>query len=548
MKLIEEHNVQDAIIWLMQKQPLQDGYNGVNFLQEPDDNSVGYGGISVLNQLHLDSNNRWSIIRGQQGGTCTIDRFIYGFIDKKTENQTSRDRTESSGLAEFGGSISVYNNSLYDTIGFVTPDRKFIIAKFNYTIPNVLNVTDGVTANQFKLLKGLNVKLYEVSKDEYIKEHGLGNSYNGWFNKSYLFNGTRLRPDFYGLHEFSSMRYQFRINKKLKYELHKEGEETISLPTKTFLFPCNSGNRITHYNQMLEVLDMEDNSLHTLNCNGDVYEGNLYSYETIRASETDKLINLEQVAGGKHMIHPLHNSRLDFPTIDVIDASGTYIATVELFPNKTRWDDFYNNRKWFFVLSADSEVPFSAFKARFSNEEFPRQLRKHVKKIAIERGLGHIGSKTMLKKIEDGEVQNYVNCLQSEDNPSHPIVLLNTEKLIGSKLNVDDIVRECTTYLFNTDLIFNKNDEHLFEWQKDGMDDEHITEFIARLVMPRHSFTTLTWVHGGESSNLVNKLKDVIDGGRVNLHGISKIQTIHKHDLYTTKGYANAKVIYQNNQ
>jgi hypothetical protein len=443
-----------------------------------------------------------------------------------------------------GGSISTHNFSTNDVVGYVTPERKFRLAKFEYVFPNGIETSE-VTTSEFGKLKQLQVKIYEVSKDEYLKEHGLGKSFNGWFNKSLLFKSSRLRPDFYKLVDFSSMRYQFRIGKKLKYELHKDGEEPISIPVKKFLFPCNSGESITHYSQMLEVSDLDDETLHTISCGSDEYEGNLFSYETIRASQTDKLAKLEKMAGGQHMIHPNHSKKLDFPTIDVIDASGTYITTVPLFTS-TRWNEFYNNRKWFFVLTSDSEVPFARMKNEFSNEEFPRELRAYVKKLALDIDLGHTGSKKMLKKIEDAEVQNYIDKLSNDDDPIHPTVLLNTEKLLGGKIELDSIVRECTNYPFKTDLIFNSNHEHLLEWQKDGMDDEHITEFIARMVMNGHSFKTLTWVHGGESTNLVDKLKGIVQGGRIVLDGIEKIQVVHKRDLFINKGYTNSTIIYTN--
>lgn len=544
MKLIKQYDCEN-MIWTLQGQPLEHGFDGQNFLMEWDDNSIGYGGNSVINKLIKDSNGRWSVIRGQQGGSCTDERFIDGFIDKKKRNNESRNRSESSGLAEMGGSVSTHNFCTNTVIGYVTPDRKFRIAKFEYGFPDGLETSE-VTPSDFVKLQSLKVNIYEVSKEEYFEEHGLGKSFNGWFNKSLLFKGTRLRPDFYGLVDFSSMRYQFRTGKKLKYELHVEGEDPISLPTKRFYFPCNSGEPITHYSQMLEVEDIDGETLHTITCGSDVYEGTIHTYETIRASQTDKLMKLENMAGGHHLIHPIHFKKLDFPTIDVIDASGTYITTVPLFTAATgRWDEFYNNRKWFFVLTSDSAVPFARMKNKFSNMEFPIELRAYIKRLAKDLDLGHTGSKKMLKKIEDAEVQNYVDCLQDENNPSHPTVLLNTEKIIGGTLELNNIVRECTTYSFNTDLIFNSNHEHLLEWQKDGMDDEHVTEFIVRLVMPRHQFKTLTWVHGGESSNLVGKLKEVVEGGRVNLEGIEKIQTVNKKDFYTTKGYQNATIIYQ---
>ena len=542
MKLIKQHDCEN-MIWTLQSQPDEHGFNGQNFLMEWDDNSIGYGGNSVINKLIKDSNGRWSVIRGQQGGSCTDERFIYGFIDKKKRNNEERNRSESSGLAEMGGSVSTHNFSTNDVVGYVTPDRKFRIAKFEYGFLRELKTSEA-TPSDFKKLQSLHVSIYEVSKEEYLNEHGLGKSFNGWFNKSTLFKGTRLRPDFYKLVDFSSMRYQFRPGKKLKYELHVEGEEPISLPTKRFYFPCKSAEPVTHYSQMLEVEDTAGETLHTIGCGSDVYEGTLHSYETIRASQTDKLMKLESMAGGQHMIHPTHFKKLDFPTIDVIDASGTYITTVPLF-TKSRWDEFYNNRKWFFVLTSDSAVPFARMKNQFSNESFPLELRAYVKSLAKKLDLGHTGSKKMLKKIEDAEVQNYVDCLRDENNPSHPTVLLNTENIIGGKIELNDITTECTGYEFNTDLIFNSNHEHLIEWQKDRMDDEHITEFIARLVMPRHEFKTLTWVHGSESSNLVNKLKKVIEGGRVNLAGIEKIQTANKKDFFTTKGYQNATLIYQ---
>lgn len=522
-------------------QPNEHGITGHNFLSEWDDNSIGYGGTSVYNRIIKDSDGDYYIVRANNSSRCSDEDFRTKFIGK-TLGKISRNKSESVGQAQLGGSVAPHNFSYFEEIGYVTPDNNYRIAKYNYNMDGDIST---ITPTRFNNeLKGITVDIYEVSYDEFTERHGLGKAYNGWYNKSKLFKGLPFKIDYRGLVNFSRMRYQFRIGKQFKYEFVENGESTLT-PLKPYSFPSNCGNLVRHYTDMEQVVSEDGEDLHVMNIDGEVYMGTIFTYESIRKSQTDKLQTLYRMVGGEDNVNPIHLAELDKPTIDVISADGTFIRSVYLFPNVSQWPAEYNNRKWIFVLSTDSQSPFARLKVKFRNSTFEIGLRAMIKKLARFHNLLSDTSNVKLKKDEDAEVQNYKEILQNPTHSSHAVTLLNTQKLLNDNtFDTNKITQnDDDSYSFKLDLTFD--DRHLQEWQYKQMDDEHLTELLARIAMP-HKFKTITWVHGGESDKLVKKLSLLLNSGRYNLNDIERIQIIHKNDLFIPNGYNNAKLVYQN--
>lgn len=534
------HKFSDDATFNVAGQPNEHGITGQNFLSEWDDNSIGYGGTSVYNKIIKDSDGDYSIIRANNSSRCSDHDFKTKFIGK-TLGKIKRNKSESVGQAQLGGSVAPHNFSYFEEVGYVTPDNEYRVAKYNYIMDEDIKT---ITPTKFTTaLKGITVDVFEVTYEEFTERHGLGKSYNGWYNKSKLFRGLPFKIDYRGLVNFSRMRYQFRIGKTLKYELLENGDSTIT-PIKPYAFPSNCGNLIKHYTDMEQVLSEEGEELHIMDIDGETYMGTLYSYETIRKSQTDKLQTLYRTVSGEDNVHPLHLNELDKPTVDVVSADGTFVRMVYLWPNVSQWPAEFNNRKWIFVLSSDSQSPFARLKVKFRNNTFEIGLRDMIKKLARFHNLLSDTSFVKLKKDEDAEVENYKKILQDESHTSHAGTLLNTQKLLNdNSFDINKITQnDDNSHKFKLDLTFSN--VHLQEWQYKQMDDEHLTELLARIGMP-HQFKTITWVHGGHSDNITKKLKDMLSEGRYNLDGIQKIQTIHKNDLFIPEGYKQAKIVYQ---
>lgn len=540
MKKLHSIKFSNDLTFLVAGQPNEHGVTGVNFLSEWDDNSIGYGGTVVHNKIMIDSEGDISIVRGNNASRCTDKDFETKFAGKSL-GKVSRNKTESVGQAQMGGSIAPHGYSYYQEIGYVTPDNEYRVAIYTYDTTTEIST---ITPTKFtESLYGIKVDVFEITSEEFTERHGLGKGFNGWYNKSKLFRGLPFKIDYDGIVEFSRMRYQYRIGKRLTYELQEHGMESNVTPLKPYFFPSNCGNLLRHYSDMAEVLAEDGDMLHTMKVDESTYCGTLHTYETIRKSQTDKLQTLFRMAGGESMIHPKHLDELDKPTVDVVSADGTYITTVYLWPGATQWPAEFNNRKWVFVLSADSESPFARLKVKFRNTTFPIALRELVKKMARFHGLLSDTSGVKLKKDEDAEILNYKQILQDTSHPSHAVTFLNTKELFGGDFDITKITQnDDDNYLFKLDLTFD--DEHLQEWQFKGMDDEHLTELLARIGM-RQNFKTVTWVHGGHSDKLTKKLKTMIDDGGYNLRNIEKIQIIHKNDLFIPEGWKQATIVYQ---
>jgi hypothetical protein len=541
MKQIKTVNLSKELVFLIRGAVQEHGWNGANILCEWDDNSIGYGGTLVYNKLIKQLNGSYRIIRANNGSKCSIDDFCTKFIGK-TLNQVERNKIKSVGQAMMGGSVSTHNHSYNEEVGFATPDGKYIVSIWDYQHFNNTPVSE-LTQAQFEKdggISGIEVTLYEVTRDEFCERHGLGKSYTGWYNISNTFKNLRFKISPKDIVSFSRERYQY---KDAKITYHFEDGDIVDIQTKTkYYFPSADGNNVQHYTDMTEVKDKDGDNFHRVICDDEVFEFELYHYNTVRKSQTDKILTLLSTYSEAN-INPTHYKKLDFPTIDVVSPDGTFITHVELFPNQSQWPSQFNNGKWVMVLTSESDSPFARMKVMFKNNKFEREVRKTIKDLAELNNLLSETSNTVAKKQEDQEVINYINILKDDTNPSNPLTLQNTEKLFGGEVDITTIIpNNDSEYQHKLDITFGK--EYLVEWQKDKMDDEHYTELITRITM-KHGFKVIVWVHGGVNQNLVNKMTNHLSNGRINMVGIDKVIIIDKNDIYEPNGYKKAITVFQ---
>ena len=543
MTFLETIGLDETLVFNIRGAAQEHGWTGSNILCEWDDNSNGYGGTLIYNKLIKNPNGTWKIIRANNGSRCSIEDYCNKFIGKTLE-KTERNKTKSNGQAMMGGSISTHGHSWNEEVGFCTPDGKYIVSIWDYQHYDGLPISE-ISISQFEMeggLSGINVSLYEVTREEFVERHGLGKAYNGWYSISNTFIGLRFKVNPKGIVAFSRERYQYKDTKMI-YHFEENGNTDIHSKSK-YYFPSADANNVQHYTQMTEVVDDAGDNFHKISTGFEKFEFELYHYNTIRKSQTDKILTLLN-AYGESDINQTHYKKLDFPTIDVCSADGTYITQIELFPGKAdeMWQAEFNNGKYIMVLSAESASPFARMKTQFKNTDFEIEVRKSVKDLAKLNNLLSDTSAIVSKKQEDREVQNYVDILKNEEHPTNHITLQNTEKLLGCEINTPTVITQNDSeYELKLDITIGK--DYLLEWQKGKMDDEHYTELLARISMA-HNFKRIVWVHGGISDNITNKLTNRLINGRIDMTGIEQIILIDKNNLYQANGFKKANIVYQ---
>lgn len=543
MKLIKTVKLDKHLVFMMRQAAQEHGWDGSNILCEWDDNSIGYGGTLVYNKLIKNPNGTYRIVRANNASKCSIDDYCNKFIGKTLE-VLERNRTKSVGQAQMGGSVSTHGHSYNEEVGFSTPDGKYIVSIWDYKHFDNKPISD-LSISEFEQeggLSGIEVTLYEVTRDEFVERHGLGKSYNGWYNISNTFQGLRFKIIPQDVLAFSKERYQY---KDTKITYHFEDGDDVDIQTKKkYYFPSADGDNVQHYTQMTEVLDEDGDNFHEVSTDIEKFQFELYHYNTVRKSQTDKILKIKNQYGESELT-PSHYKKLAFPTIDVVSPDGTYITSIELFPGKgeDRWPAEFNNGKYILVLNSESASPFARMKVYFKNTNFEIEVRKKVKELASSNNLQSETSGTVAKKQEDKEVNNFIEILKDDTHKENFVTVGNTEKLFGTDIDFTTIIpQNDSEYQHKLDITFGK--DFLIEWQKDKMDDEHYTELISRITM-EHQFKRIVWVHGGFSSNLKNKLEKHLKNGRINMSGIEKVIIINKEDFFTQNGYKNAVVVFE---
>ena len=538
MKFLKTVKLDKHLVFMMRQAAQEHGWNGSNILCEWDDNSIGYGGTLVYNKLIKNPNGTYRIVRANNGSKCSIDDYCNKFIGKTLE-AIERNKNKSVGQAQMGGSVSTHGHSYNEEVGFSTPDGKYIVSLWDYKHFDDKPISD-LSISEFEQdggLSGIEVTLYEVTRDEFVERHGLGKSYNGWYNISNTFKGLRFTINPQDIISFSRERYQY---KDTKITYHFEDGDNVDIQTKKkYYFPSADGDNVQHYTQMREVYDEDGDNFHEVSTDIEKFQFELYHYNSVRKSDTDKMLTLKNQYGESEL-NPTHYKRLAFPTIDVVSSDGTYITQIEKYPGKGEemWDPKWNNSKLILVLSSESASPFARMKVYFKNTAFEIQVRKKLDKLMESNNLWSETSGVAAKKQEDKEVERFVKILKDDTEKSNFVTVGNVEKLFGTTLDTSTIVPQNNNeYQHKLDITFGK--DFLIEWQKDSMDDEHYSELISRITM-KHDFKRIIWVHGGYKADKKNQLENHLNNGRVNMLGIEKVILIHKDDFYKENGYKNS--------
>jgi hypothetical protein len=548
-------HLEQSLIGEIKRMPDEHGFNSNNFLVEWIDNALGYGGPFVKIRLKKNLNKSTSIIIANSGSTISTETFRNNFLTYPID-EPDRNKAKSIGQTGKGASKSIHCFAYYVEVGFRTDDGEYKICKYQYDL-NKKNgffeelITD-VTKNEFrKYLTNISTNIETVTKDEFVAAHGFDSTYDGFYIKANTFKESFDNIVESDLLHYIKDRYQYKANIKLSIEILDENggvKQHIDNISKLY-FPAVDIVNCQSYTQMLEIQNENGLNKHKIEkSNSDVYLFKLYTYEAIRKSQTDKLSKFEKDYGDN--ICKRHINRLDVPTIDIISADGTYVNSINLFKNsKTeeaeRWLSQYNNFKFILVLEPESISPFARMKTEFKDDKFLDLARKLIKKVFEDNNLSSNTSISKYKKLEDREVENFKMVMFDEENESNSNLSKNLKKLLNldtdTLLESDVIIGNDSEYDFKLDMTINDN--HLIEWQIDGMDDKHLTELCARLLMPDTTFESIMWVHGGNSDNLFKKLTRLITGPKYNPIGLEKIVLINKNDLYLQKGWDKAKVI-----
>ena len=512
---------------------------GPNLTAEDTDNSVGAGANECITSI----NERLWIHADSGGGMSGFDFFISNFV-RRPKGKKIVDTKKSVSLAGVGSSKNKFQVAIYEEVGFRTPDGRYIIANYEYdfgdSVKGQLMSIDNISSKEFHdYCQGITVREEEVTREQFVARHGLSPIYDGFYSKSYLYNNNKFNLNISEVRKFVRNRYQ---NNDTTITIDIDGE---SLKCPKLVYPTTGKALVQSIGQLNEGFNELGHNYHTLKTKqGGDYRFQVYQYEAIRASATNEIDELEQKANGKDNIHK-DNDKLDKPVAEILSASKISCYDIDIV-TRAQWDPIWNNLKFKIVMTADSpNVPFSADKTKSADTEFAIQLRKYLKTLVKEMGWESQTGASVKSKQETNEVLHWKGILEDEDHESHPTVILNASKLwnvtpdkiYASKL--DDDVRK----VYDHDVDFVRNDIDLVEWQINGMDDDHYTEFIARLCM-EHNFNTITWVHGGESQLQLSKLEKFLNriGSTLYQLGLQKVQVIHKSDLYKPTGFNKAKV------
>jgi hypothetical protein len=549
--LAKTHKFSEDLIRHYTEKALSPAFNGPNCLSEWLDNSFGYGGTNSYTVIEDDS----TIIHADDGyGIKDNKKFIKAFLRREGGKKEVNKKTTIS-LAGVGGSLAPFGFGTFDEVGYRTFTGEYMIAKYSYTFRDDFTggITD-LTAQDFNdYLKDMEVRIYRVSRDEFVNRHGLGIIYNGYYHKFNLYSSLPYSLNLSEIRKFTRERYQY---KPVKIKL---SNGTDVLTCDPFIMPAADGKLVIHTNHMEEGLNDSGENHHTLPTpkNSDrTYTGRWYSYKTEMRSKTDKWQDYEISCKGEDNQHP-HVKNEDRPTVDIVSPCGIFVVQVDVTNGSQQWDAELMNRKHVFQLDSDSpDTPFSSQKDKSNDVNFKRAVRKYAKALVKSMGWEHEGAKQKVKQNEVREVQNWINVLQDDEDKNHTVTLVNASKLLNEDMDyvlTSDIEQNLSNdarWSFRLDCIFNE--EHLAEWQSEKMNDEHYSEFIARLTM-EHSFKTATWIHGGVSTSLVKKLEEALDdtyeGGLTwgewlkACKGLERITIVNKNDLFSQNGYKDFHII-----
>jgi hypothetical protein len=288
--LIDSYQFDKSLRGHYREKALSPAFNGPNCLSEWLDNSFGYGGTSSSTVIEDDS-----IIHADDGnGMKDVKSFTEGFLERE-EGKKKVNKKMSISLAGVGGSMAPYGFGTFDEVGFRTDVGKYMVAKYSYSFEG--GTISELTAQDFNdYLTDITVHIYEVSREEFVNNHGLGTTYNGYYHKFNLYSSLPYSLNLSEIRQHVRERYQY---KPVKIKL---SDGTNVLSCNPFIMPAADGKLITHYNHMEEGLNGDGENHHTLtSLSNRTYTGGWYSYKTEMKSKTDKWQDFET------LIHQTHH-------------------------------------------------------------------------------------------------------------------------------------------------------------------------------------------------------------------------------------------------
>tara|TARA_Y100000310_G_C20650008_1_gene798839 strand:- start:53 stop:1765 length:1713 start_codon:yes stop_codon:yes gene_type:complete len=513
---------------------------GPNLTAEDTDNSIGAGANDCITSI----NDRCWIHADSGGGMDGFEFFVSNFVRRPIGKKKTNVK-ESVSLAGVGSSKNKYQVAVYDEVGFRTPDGTYIIVKYEYdfgdTIKGQLMSIDDISSREFHdYCDGITVRYEEVTREEFIDRHGLSPIYDGFYSKSRFYNDMKFKLNLFSIRKFISNRTQ---NNNTAIQIEINGE---SIKCPKLVYPTTGKAVVLATGQMEEGTNELGYNYHTLKTKtGGEYIFKVYKYEAIRSSSTHEVDDLIQKADGVDNIHKDYD-KLDKPIAEILAASNISCYEIDVTGGKVMWDSYLNNLKYKVVMTADSpNVPFSADKTKSADTTFEIALRAYLKKLTTEMGWESKTAARQKTKQETLEVLNWKEILENDEHESYPSAILTASKIWGvsadtiNNSKLDDNVYK----VYDHDVDFVRDEDDLVEWQINDMDDEHYTEFIARLSMEQ-KFKTATWVHGGEKPLQIKKLEKYLIrfGARLHELGLERVQLIHKSFLFKVAGYKEMRV------
>jgi len=545
-------------------QPLENDFTDENISAEQDDNSFDYESRKILN--HIDNNifihsdngvgltKRPEVVDENSGMNFVISNFIRRKTGKK-----KKPSDYSIDLAGIGGSLGMYQIGIRDYVGFKISGDTYIIGKFNYEFDNQNFLEDdihNVSKRQFmNHCVGISVDFYSVGLVDFLKLHGQGGEYTGFFDKINLYSDLGLNFDFYKIRKFTRRRFN-NTDVSINFKI---GDNTGS-NNKLYL-PVFGDNLVTTIEDMIPSVNQEDDVLgnfHKIKDGDKEYHISVYYTDVIPPENSAEFEDFKNRVGEDNVF--LWDSKggdRSFPTIDVLGPNRVRLFEIGLYSEHTRtWDSRYNYRKLVIqILPSSPDNPSGRDKTKISDTKFQEKIKTFLRKLVLDMGWEHKTKGTVHSSQEKNEVSEIVKILQDDTHPLHSNTLLNMGRVLDRNVDtLDSSWKEDLqkVYPHNLDLVHqvDENDKYdLLEFQIDVMDDYHYTEFLARIQMetPDHMkpFRTMVWVHGGENDNHFNKLKtNIRDYGNTHykVRGVERIVVIDKKDLTKVNGWKNMKV------
>ena len=556
-KPIRVVSLDDVLISTYTEQVFSPAILGPNLPAELGDNSRNAGGgacstsVKDGSLIHADNGN------GFKGND--VDEVVDNIVNEYLYRPKAKDvvnSAQSNELAGVGGSRNVYQVGVHRYAGTKTSFGSYIVWRYLYKFSTPDVDIEDMSTKQFadKNLE-IDIEFYEVTREEFTQLHGLGGQYDGFFDSISLYNNLKFTPNYGDIMKYIRKRYN---EVTLHMELEVGNFKGIAEP---LFYPMNDGTLKSSYRSWRPAMNKNMENFHVIETEAGEYHVEVFCTEVLRASQTHELEDLYRKVGGIDNVYEWESTKLDRPEGDIYGSNDVHLFPFQQVSLSTRqFDTILNNLKFGVkLLPSSPNTPSSVQKDKSNDPDFLKALTVRLKQLVKLNGWESSTKARAKTKQETEEVLNWLDILQDDSHVSHDMVAANAGKLLG--IPIDDVTKGWKddihkTYQHNLDAVwYNPKGEGskdvLVEWQINTMDDEHYTEFVARLLMDTeeyNQFKTVAWVHGGSGSGLqLKKLKkNVVKTFGKALYekrGIERIVVIDKKELFLQGGHKTAEVM-----